>query len=975
MKQLKITICMLLMLLTLVPTSRVLAQTKKKEYTFATVPNDPLKARIYTLANGLTVYMTVYKDAPRIQTYIAVKAGSKTDPADATGLAHYLEHMLFKGTDKFGSKDYAKEKPELDKIVDLYEVYRGTTDPEKRKAIYHQIDSISGVAAHYAIANEYDKMMSTIGAKGTNAYTWVEQTVYVNDIPSNQLEKWLTIESERFRNPVMRIFHTELEAVYEEKNRGLDNDGEKAFEALMAGLWQKHSYGTQTTIGTIDHLKNPSIKKIKEYLAKYYVPNNMAICLSGDFDMDATIKMIDEKWGALPRKEVTAFIPPVETPITQPVIKEVYGPEAETMMLGFRFGGAATHDADMITIIDKLLGNGTAGLIDLDLNQQQKVLNSSSSTMIFKDYSAHILSADPKEGQTLNQLRDLLLAEVEKLKKGDFPDDLLKAVITDMRLQETKTYEKNNGRANAFVEAAVLGLDWKDEVGKVDRMAKITKQEVIEFVNKNYRENYVIVYKRTGEDKNVKKVEKPAITPVEVNRDSKSPFVQAIIDGKTPDIQPVFLDYSKDIKHLKLKNGVPINFKLNTENNLFDLYYLVNMGTDNDKKLEIALNYLSYLGTSKYTPAAIQQQFYKLGCSFSVNASEDQIWVSLSGLSDNFADAVKLFESLLADAQPNKDAYSSLVKDVIKHRADAKLDKNQILWSAMYNYGIYGKNSSFSDILTEAQLNDIKPEDLISIIKNITSYPHHILYYGPSDTTKLLTNLNALHNVPAQFKTIPEAKKYVQLSTDSNRVFVINYDMKQAEIIMLSKGELYSKQNIPTINAYNEYFGGGMSSIVFQDMRESKALAYSVFSSYQTPNRKEKAHYNMAYIGTQADKLPEAIVGMTALLTNMPESPTNFTTSKDAVIKKIQTERITKASVLFNYERAQKLGLDYDIRKDVYQKIPSMTLNDIKNFQNKYVKSDKYTIMVLGDKSKLDIPTLEKYGKVIFLNLSDVFGY
>ncbi len=975
MKNLKHVLLAFVFLLLFSPVYKSLAQGKKQAYTYVTLPNDPLKARIYTLGNGLTVYMTVYKDAPRIQTFIAVKAGSKTDPADATGLAHYLEHMLFKGTDKYGTKDFSKEKPELDKIVDLYEIYRATKDDGERKKIYHQIDSISGVAAHYAIANEYDKMMSAIGAKGTNAYTWVEQTVYVNDIPSNQMEKWLTIESERFRNPVMRIFHTELEAVYEEKNRGLDNDGEKSFEALMAGLWQKHSYGTQTTIGTIDHLKNPSIKKIKEYLAKYYVPNNMAICLSGDFDMDATIKLIDEKFGALPSKPVTAFVPPVEDPISSPVIKEVFGPEAATMMMGWRFGGASTHDADMVTVIDKLLGNGTAGLIDLDLNQKQQVLNGSSQTLIFKDYSAHILGADPREGQTLEQVRDLLLAEVDKLKKGDFPDDLLKAIITDMKLQQTKSYERNSGRANAFVEAAVLGLDWKDCIAKIDRLSKITKQEIVAYVNKNYNNNYVIVYKRTGEDKNVKKVDKPAITPVEVNRESKSPFVQAIIDGKTPDIQPVFIDYNKDIKHLTLKNGIKVNYKVNTENNLFDLYYLVEMGKDNDKKLDLALGYLSYLGTSKYTPAAIQQEFYKLGCSFSVQADDDQAWVSLTGLTENFNAAVQLFESLLADPQPNKEAYVNMVKDIIKHRNDGKLDKNTILWSGMYNYGVYGKKSSFTDILSEEQLNSIKPEELISEIKNLTSYQHHVLYYGPSDTTTLLANLNKLHMVPAQLKPVPPAAKYEQLPTETNQVFVVNYDMKQAEIIMLSKGTQYNKQNAPSIAAYNEYFGGGMSSIVFQDMRESKALAYSVFSSYQNPQRKEKAHYNMAYIGTQADKLPEAMAGMTALLTNMPESQNGFNAAQEAVLKKIQTERITKAQILFNYERAQKMGLDYDIRQDVFKKMPGMKLDDVKAFQNKFVKGDKYTIMVLGDKSKLDIPTLEKYGKVTFLNLTDIFGF
>ena len=239
----------------------------KIENKYETVENDPMKSRVYTLDNGLKVYLSVYKDAPRVQTFIAVRAGSKNDPADATGLAHYLEHMLFKGTDKYGSLDYSKEAPMLEKIEDLYEEYRqiNMSDTVNRDRVWGQIDSISGEAAKFAIANEYDKMISSVGAKGTNAYTSAEATVYLNDIPSNQLEKWLDIEAERFRMPVFRLFHTELEAVYEEKNIGMDTDGRKMFEALLSGLFKNHTYGTQTTIGTVEHLKNPSIKEIRKY--------------------------------------------------------------------------------------------------------------------------------------------------------------------------------------------------------------------------------------------------------------------------------------------------------------------------------------------------------------------------------------------------------------------------------------------------------------------------------------------------------------------------------------------------------------------------------------------------------------------------------------------------------------------------------------------------------------------------------------
>ena len=217
-------------------------------YKYKYVTNDPTQARFYTLKNGLTVILSPTKKDPRIQAYVAIKAGSKTDPATNTGLAHYLEHMLFKGTDKYGSLDWAKEKPELDKIDALYEQYNKSKDEAQRKAIYKKIDSVSGVASKYAIANEYDKMMAAMGAQGTNAFTSFEQTVYTDDVPSSSLDKYLAVQAERFRNPILRIFHTELEAVYEEKNRSLDSDGSLVSETLFSNLFQKHNYGQQTPI-------------------------------------------------------------------------------------------------------------------------------------------------------------------------------------------------------------------------------------------------------------------------------------------------------------------------------------------------------------------------------------------------------------------------------------------------------------------------------------------------------------------------------------------------------------------------------------------------------------------------------------------------------------------------------------------------------------------------------------------------------
>lgn len=948
---------------------------KKPSAEYESVANDPLNTRIYTLDNGLKVYMSVYKDAPRIQTYIAVGAGSKNDPKDATGLAHYLEHMLFKGTDKFGTKDFSKEEPLVNAIDSLFEVYRKTTDTEQRKKLYHIIDSVSGVAAQFAIANEYDKLMSAIGAKGTNAYTWVEQTVYVNDIPSNQMKKWLEIEAERFRKPVMRLFHTELEAVYEEKNISLDSDDSKLWDAMLEGLFQKHTYGTQTTIGTVEHLKNPSLTEIKKYFNNNYIPNNMAICLSGDFNPDSAIVWIKNMFGSYQQKPKQEFVVAVEDEIKEPIVKEVIGPDAEVMALGFRFGGFASRDAEMITVIDKLLYNNTAGLIDLNLNQQQKVLGGWTYPLIMKDYSAHIMGAEVKQGQTLEEAKDLLLSQLELIKKGNFPDWLLEAVINDMKLQELKSYESNRSRADKFVESFVLDVPWQDYVTRTEKLAKITKKELVDFANAHYKNNYVVVYKRTGEDKNVQKVEKPLITPVAVNRESQSEFVKTILDQTVPDIEPVFLNYKEDIKTVNLKNNIPLLYKKNEENKTFNLYYILDMGSNHNKKLSVAIQYLPFLGTSKLKPSEVKQEFYKIGCSFDVFNSNDQIWVSLSGLTENFEKGLALFEDLLADAQPNPEALTNLSADILKRRSDAKLSKDEILWNAMYSYGVYGNKSPFTNILSVKELGEFKPEEAVQLIKELTSYEHRVLYYGSEEADKLADKLNALHKTPETLKPITAPTVFPELGVEKTQVYVVNYDMQQAEVLMLSKSANYNKTIMPQAGLFNEYFGGGMSSVVFQDMRESKALAYSVYASFRSPGEKEKAHYVLAYIGTQADKLPEAMKGMNDLLNEMPESEHLFNAAKNAVIQKIRTERITKSGVLFSYERAKRLGLDYDLRRDVFEKVQPMKLEEVKAFHNSYFKGKNFNILVLGDKKKLDIPTLQKYGEVKYLTLEDVFGY
>lgn len=963
----------LLFIFTGTPLSSQTKTAADGKYTYEYVENDPMNSRIYTLDNGLKVYMSINKDAPRIQTYIAVATGSKNDPHDAQGLSHYLEHMVFKGTDKFGTKDYEKEKPFIDTIISLYEQRRQTTDPQERKNIYHKIDSVSYLASEYAIANEYDKMIASIGGAGSNAYTSVEQTVYVCDIPSNQLKKWIEIEAERFRKPVMRLFHTELEAVYEEKNS--DDDRDKVWEAIMSGLYQKHTYGTQTTIGSVEQLQNPSIQKIIDYYNEKYVPNNMAICLSGDLDFEKTIELIDEKFGKLEKKDVPAFIPPVEDPITSPIVKEVIGPSQESVMLGYRLPGVNSKEADMLTILDNIMSNGKAGLIDLNLNQSQKVIDAFSTTDINKDYSGLYLGGKPRENQSLEDVKDLLMAQIEIVKKGDFPDWLIPAIISNLKLGHIRGLESNENRADAFVSSFVMGTPWENSVFYIDMLSKITKQDVIDFARENLNNNYVIVYKRTGEDKNVQKVEKPEINPVKINQNDKSEFLESVISEQSEEIKPVFLDFKKDITELKLKNDIPLYYLQNKTNDLYDIHYIVETGTNQNKKIKLALDYLSYLGTSKYSAEQLQEEFYKLASSYSIGVSEDEVTVSLSGLNENFSRASELLEELISGPKPDKEALSNLIDDILKQRENAKLSKRTILWSGMFNYGKYGKDNPFTYRLSEQELKSIKPNELISIIKNLFSYKQRVLYYGPESPSTIVSEINKFHKTPSDLKSLPVINKFTEKEITETSVYVVNYDMPQAEILMISKAGAFDKSKAPIISLYNEYFGGGMGSIVFQDLRESRALAYSAFSNYQSPVRKDRSNYIISYIGSQADKLPEAMAAMTGLLNNIPEVEMIFSNSKNSLIKQIQSERIIKSDILYSYEASKKLGLDSDIRKDIYEKIGNYQLSDVIKFQNENIKGRKFTILVMGDIKNLDMKTLESYGKVKILSLEDIFGY
>ncbi|MEM6643656.1 MAG: insulinase family protein [Bacteroidota bacterium] len=944
-------------------------------YQYEYVEGDAMNTRIYTLDNGLKVYLSAYENAPRVHVFMPVKAGGKNDPVENTGLAHYLEHMMFKGNDKFGSLDYKKEVVMLDSIEQMFNHYATLEDAEARKTFYAKIDEYSNKAAEYAIPNEYDKMISMLGGKGLNAYTTEDRTVYTVDIPANEVPRFLELEGSRFKKIVNRLFHTELETVYEEKNRSLDNDRWKVFETMYSNVFQKHQYGTQTVIGTIEHLKNPSITEIKNYFETYYRPNNVAICMSGDIDYEETIKLIDQHFGDWePNESLPTWTKIEEEPITEPRVAEVFGPDADFMQMGYRFDGTGSEEHLKVQLIDMLLNNSEAGLIDLNLKQQQAVLNAGSFVNDFNDYSIHTIYGNPKQNQTLEEVKDLILEQIELVKKGEFEDWLLDAVITDFKTSKMRGLESNWARANDMVMAFSNNISWADYIQEIEKMEKITKEELVAFANEKYGENYVVVYKRSGEDPNKKKVEKPQITKVPLNRDQKSDFHQALADKEVNKLQPVFVDYKADVDEFSV-NNVNVISKQNSENELFELTYLLDLGKNADPKLAMAVNYLEFIGTDQYSAEQFKKELYKLGCSFNVFTSTERTYVTLSGLDEKMEASTELFESLLANPLADQEALDKMIDRTFKSRSDDKKSKGKILWSGLFNYGKYGEVNPFNDVLPNYQLQELEAEELTGIIKGITQLPHRILYYGPRTSKEVGQFLTQYHPVPADFKAIPELKKYEEMDITDPKVFWTDYDMVQTEIVFLAKGQDYNAKNEPAVRMFNEYFGGGMNSIVFQEIREAQGLAYSVFSSYSQPSKKDKANYLFAYVGTQADKQAEAMNAMMELLNNLPKSEEAFEIAKGAILNKIESERVTRSSVLWNYISAQDKGLDYDVRQDIYNQVKEMSYDNLTSFHEEFVKDQKYVTVLVGSKDKIDFDALSAYGEINEVPLDKLFGY
>jgi predicted Zn-dependent peptidase len=938
-------------------------------------PKDPFSVKEFTLSNGMRLFVSVNKHEPRIYTQIAVRAGSKQDPPETTGLAHYMEHMLFKGTSRIGTRDWKREKELLDQIEDLFEKYRQSKEESERKAIYRQIDKLSFEAAKLVAPNEYDKLATSIGAKSTNAYTWVEQTVFLNDIPSNELERWMKLETERFRMLALRLFHTELETVYEEFNISQDRDFRKVNKAIREVLFPSHPYGTQTTIGSAQDLKSPSMRNIQWFFKTYYVPNNMALILTGDLDPEEAFQLAETYFGTYPAREIPPFTFEEQPPLARPVEKEVFGQEAPFVQIAWRSDGSQSDNPFLLSVLNTMLYNQRAGLLDENLLQNQKVLEARSWSWLYEDYSVFGLYGKAREGQALEEVKDLLLEQVEKIRNGDFEPWLLEGAIRDLRINELRATEDNEMRAHILTNAFILGIDWERYVHRFELLDQLSPERIASIARDNLNEDYVAVYKRQGPDDQVVKVDKPEITPVQLDRDALSEFGKAFLAQSAPTLPPVFMDADKDIQTADLQ-GTKLSRVRNPDNSIFSLSYLYDWGSSSDPWLRMALRLLPYLGTSDSSVKERQRDFFKLGLRLNTGLSEKRFRISLSGLEENLPEGIRKLDHFLAQLRGEPESLRNLVADVLIKRRNAKQNKQTILQHGMLNYARYGAISPFTDKLSEEQLLQLDANELASHLTRIGKQEHQVYYYGQMEMEEVEKCIAENHALPNTEGTSDQIKTYPETETRDGQVYFVHFPMVQVEIMLYSRGTPhFSLEEHLLSQLYNEYFGYGLSSIVFQEIRESRALAYSTYAYYSTPLRADKAHRLRAFVGTQPDKMQEAITSLRQILEEMPVVPDLIDQARLSIQKRIATERVKPDSLFWEMRRNRDRGFNRDLRQDMYDRMASVRPQELVDFQQQHVKGRPYTLLVLGDRDRIDFDFLNQQGKVEELNLEQIFGY
>jgi predicted Zn-dependent peptidase len=933
---------------------------------------DPLNAKQFVLENGLTVMLSENHNTSQIFGVIAVKAGGKNDPKDATGMAHYLEHMLFKGTEEMGTWNYEKESVHLKEIERLYEELGKTKDEKQRAAIQQKINEEAIKAGQYAIPNEMDRMLSEIGSTGVNAFTTEDFTAYHNAFPANKLDQWLQIYDHRFEQPVFRLFQSELETVYEEKNRSMDSPFSAVLDEFNKNFWKNHPYGQQPIIGLTEHLKNPSLQKMYEYFNTYYVANNMILSLSGDFDTDEAIALIRKYFSDWRKGKIPVFPKYEEADFKGKEVVNIKATPVKAAIRGYRIPSNGHPDQQKIQLANYLLTNNEgSGLLD-NLTSQGKISFSGMFPMEYNDYSGSIIFVIPKIiGQSFDEADVLLNQQMNKLRKGDFDDAFFEGAKLSLQKNFDKQLESNEERALLMMSAFTSNTPWIDYLNNFKQIKNFSKTEVVEAINKYYGENYLALYSGMGSAKK-DKLSKPKFEAVIPPDGKVSSFTKTWRETETPYIKANFVDFDKDISRTTLEENKIFRSVKNPFNQIFNLQISWGAGIQSDSLLNYLPAYLNKIGTKELEVTAFKNKLFQLGASINFRATENEFILDIEGMDENLTPTIVLVNDFLKNYNPNKEAIISVADETESNRKLSNKDLMNLM-SATQQFALFGNKSTFLTELSSADIKKLTPEQMINSFKNAQNYGIKINYVGTkthAEVQKIITDNILFEKVtkPALAKI-----KYEMKGFDSKKVYFVN-DKKavQSQVLFLVEGLPMESNMLGEAEAFNLYFGGDMSSLVFQEIREFRSLAYSTSAKYQIAEKPGVKNLFYGYVGCQGDKTPEAAEVMFDLITKMPIKKEREAAIRAALISEAKTSKPGFRTLISKVDDWQRMGFNKDPNLNLLPYYTDLTFDQIIEFYKNHISGKNMQLVVVGNKKKFDLKTIKKYGQLIELKTNQV---
>ena len=917
----------------------------------------------YKLDNGLTVMLWEDHDQPDVTGYVVVRAGAVDEPAEYTGLAHYLEHMLFKGTQRIGALNWEEEKPIYDSIIALYDQYSDATDPKVREQLATQINECSMREAKISSTEDFFVMLDLIGAEGVNAYTSYDLTAYHNSFPAAEMYRWLTIFSDRLINPVFRTFQAELENVFEEYNMYANEPSSQVQKQLFEDIYKGCPY-ERDVIGKPEHLKNPRLSKLIEFYNTWYVPNNMALIIVGDFDTEKTKPMIQETFSRLQPKELPARPTYPEVSFAGNPTKHYnlgYNPQVAWVYQGVKEGNP---DQDVLDFVCALLYNGQTGLLD-KVNTKGDVQFAGVFNDARRNTGRLIIEAVPyydanqRMFESDKATKAIIMKEVDKIKSGNI-DDALIANVKRLYAQSFKSFEESpSAKMNVLVDAFTYGKPTDDIFTENERIQALTKEEIVRVAKKYFDAPYMTIsFDEASTTPKAKTLPKPNIKPLDPVKDAHTAYAAEFATLPKGELKQTFNDFN-DVQLSSLGENVTLHYTPNNKNDLFTLILRYGVGSHEMPLLPYAtmlMENAGIMGSPNVEGKDFDQQVAELGGSVAYGCSDSYFSVYISGEDENYAKIMNLVNrQLLMPYLEQKQLDAVKGSEFFSRYSRQK--RTAVQKSALVQYALYGKKSAYLDEVPFIDIWQLGLPRVQSLVAQAREYALDVFYCGTLPQDQLVANLPLTEGMkPSTSPFIKERQTYDKPTV----LFLPNSNVQQADLYFYINGRPYDIASDVQSDAFNQYMSGGFTGIVMNEIRVKRSMAYTAYGYDATPSLPGKDCYFYGYVGTQSDKVADAIDVYMNILTNMPKDSANIEALRASLKQAAQTAKPSMRSKASTFEYWQRLGYKEDPAKVNAAAIDALTFNDIVRFYEENIQGKPVTIILMGDPKKIDTKAIEK---------------